>query len=472
MTAHENFNKLRDLLFTSSALDCAGGHVDWDERTQAAPGARDAKSLIRSVVSRMAHEAFVNDDVGNLLEQLGAEHEGLTSEQVMIIDWLRMCYARARALSPEFVARKVSVTSEATAVWERARKSNTWEEFREYLRVVIEVTREEAILYGADENDPDSLYTALLGSYEPGMTTGRVRELSTKICAWLKAFLEQIQQSTTQPNTALLEGNFPQSAQEMLCRALVTDIGYDFNCGHLTSTTHPFCTGLGPGDVRITTRYMNTKFSASVFGTLHEAGHAMYTQGISPSLNWMMPCGFLYSLGLHESQSRMWENMVGRSYAFWKFAFPMLRMAFPQFAKTELSEFVFAINAVRPSPIRVEADEVTYNLHIAFRVLLEIKLISGELSVEDLPEAFADMMEEYVGYRPKTLAEGVLQDVHWGSGLLGYYITYMLGNLAAAQQFSTFASKHDDYESMFGKGYFYELLEFLRENVHPFGFVK
>ena len=279
----------------------------------------------------------------------------------------------------------------------------------------------------------------------------------------------EIQHSRRRPNTALLHRSFPVEVQERFGREAAAAIGFDFARGRLDVTAHPFCATLGPHDCRITTRYDPQFFNSAFFGILHEAGHGIYEQGL-PAEHYGLPLGEAISLGIHESQSRLWENLVGRSRAFWTFFYPLAQQRFPAaLGNTACDEFYFAINDVRPSLVRVEADEVTYNLHILIRFELERALLDGDLQPSELPGAWNEKYRQYLGIAPPDDRTGVLQDVHWSAGLVGYFPTYALGNLYAAQFFAQAKADLGDLEDMLGRGEFRPLLDWLREKIHRHG---
>jgi carboxypeptidase Taq len=312
-------------------------------------------------------------------------------------------------------------------------------------------------------------YDALLDEYEPEELTANVAPVLAGLRAQLVPLAAEIQQSGRRPNVALLHGRFPIDVQESFGRRAAAAIGFDFARGRLDVTAHPFCTQLGPNDHRITTRYDERFLNAAFFGILHEAGHGVYEQGLPPG-QYGLPLGEAVSLGIHESQSRWWENFVGRSRAFWTHFYPLAQASYPEaLAGVPLDEFYFAVNEVRPSLIRVEADEATYNLHILVRFELEQALLEGDLNTADLPAAWNDMYRQQLGVLPANDQVGVLQDVHWSAGLIGYFPTYALGNLYAAQFFAQAESDMPDLGEQFARGEFHTLLGWLREKIHRHG---
>jgi carboxypeptidase Taq len=309
-----------------------------------------------------------------------------------------------------------------------------------------------------------------LPDYEPGLTTEQLRRIVDHLRKELVPFAHSLMEQPNKPDETLLQGHFPESSQRQLCLQILKAIGYDFNKGRLDTTAHPFTTSVGPDDVRVTTHFVIDKFAPALFATIHEGGHALYSQGKDALLKWLYLPRW-YSLGIHESQSRMWENIVGRSLPFWKFFYPKLQSVFPHYRNIALEDFYRAINTVKLSPIRIYADEVTYNLHIVLRFEIEEALLRGEIEVKDLPELWNTKMQEYLGIVPENDAKGVLQDVHWSLGYFGYFPTYMLGNLYAAQLFAAAKREITNLEDEIAKGNLKVLLEWLRAKIHRFGLI-
>jgi carboxypeptidase Taq len=330
---------------------------------------------------------------------------------------------------------------------------------------VVSLKRQEAqaIGYQAD------LYDALLDDYEPGSKTAEIRTLFANLRSELVPLAAAIAEAPRRPCVELLKREYPVELQRVFGETAASAIGFDFDRGRLDVTTHPFCEGIGPGDCRITTRYNRHFFNESFFGVLHEAGHGLYEQGLLKE-HFGTPMGRSVSLGLHESQSRMWENAVGRSRQFWQYFFPIAQHMFRgALSDVSLDDFHFAVNAVEPSFIRVEADEVTYNLHILIRFELEQSLLAGELSIDDVPCAWNEKYTKYLGITPRSDAEGCLQDIHWAAGLFGYFPTYTLGNVYAAQLFTAASRAIGDLAEQFADGRFGELLQWLRSAIHEQG---
>ncbi|MEM6315285.1 MAG: carboxypeptidase M32, partial [Planctomycetota bacterium] len=313
-------------------------------------------------------------------------------------------------------------------------------------------------------------YDALLEEYEPGATTAEVAGVLEGLRGPLVELVAAVQDSGKVVRHDILERRYPADTQAEFARFAAKAVGFDFDAGRIDVSAHPFCTGLNTGDTRITTRYDENFFGDAFFGTLHEAGHGMYEQGLPKAEHFSTPMGESVSLGIHESQSRMWENAVGRSASFWKWAYPLAQQRFPDaLGDVAESDFVGGANAIRPTLIRTESDETTYNLHILLRFELERALLSGDLDPKDLPGAWTEKMTKYLGVTAPSDADGCLQDVHWSAGLLGYFPTYTLGNLYAAQFFEQARADLGDLDEQFARGEFAPLLSWLRENIHQHG---
>ena len=334
------------------------------------------------------------------------------------------------------------------------------------MQKILPLQREIAECLGYEDHP----YDALLDLYEPGAKMTRLQEMFEELKAGLVPLIREISALSDRDRSRPLYGRFDEKKQEGFVRQVVSAFGYDWKRGRLDRAAHPFCISLGgPGDVRISTRFDPGWLSPALFATLHEAGHAMYEQGIDPAFS-RSPLSGGASMGVHESQSRLWENLVGRSRTFWSFYYPRLRETFPEaLGDTDLEAFYRAINEVKPSLIRVEADELTYNLHIVVRFELEISLIEEDLAVSEIPTAWNAKMEEYLGLAPSDDANGVLQDVHWAAGLFGYFPTYTIGNVLSAQFFERATKAHPEIPELIGRGEFGTLLGWLRENVYRHG---
>ncbi len=453
----------REIALLQSTLDV----LTWDEQTYLPPEAGPYRAEQIRHLAGLIHERRTDRAWGKELEQLAPwaqEHLPYSAEadnlRLLLRDWRRQS-----RLPQSLVEELAHTTSRAQQVWTQARPQNDYQSFAPWLQRVLELKRQQAQALGYQEHP----YDALLEDYEPECTTAQVRQVLLPLGEALRELLQRIVGSPQQPEPGVLRGRWPQDQQEKLGHLAAQQIGYDFRRGRLDVTAHPFCTRLGPHDVRITTRYDETYFPTAFFGILHEAGHGLYEQGL-PADQFGLPRGEAVSLGVHESQSRLWENHVGRSLGFWRYFFPEARELFaPQLDQVSLEQFHRAINRVAPSLIRVEADEVSYNLHILIRFELELELLEDNLPVDDLPEAWNQKYEHYLGIRPADVAQGVMQDIHWSAGLVGYFPTYSLGNLYAAQLMHAAQEELGDLEELWARGEFRPLLEWLRTQVHSHG---
>jgi carboxypeptidase Taq len=367
--------------------------------------------------------------------------------------------------SPAPGGRDGRVESLAQTAWIEAREKSQFSLFQPWLEKIVALKREQADCYGFKRER----YDALMDDYEPGETAERIARVFGDLAPRLADLVRRIQNAPRKPEPSILKRSFPVDRQRILGEMAASAFGFDFSQGRLDEVVHPFCTTIGPGDVRLTTRFNREFFNESFFGILHECGHGLYEQGL-PSEHFGTPLGETVSLGIHESQSRMWENFVGRSPAFWRFFFPRARGIFHEALRdVELNAFVHAVNEVRPSWIRVEADEVTYNLHIILRFEIEREMIAGRLEPKDVPPAWNARFAELFGLEVPDDRQGCLQDTHWAIGALGYFPTYCLGNLYAAQFFEQARKDLPGLEEGFTRGEFLPLLDWLRKNIHRHG---
>lgn len=451
-------------LFHSSA-----DALEWDERTGMPVAAGEYRaqqvSLLRSTAHRLRTDRNYGDALAALVDQCGQLDQH--GEQSATVRGLRRDFIRDSKLPVELVSKLSVATVRGQQIWDDARKQNSFQAFKPALSEMIALKREAGDRMA--EGTTRSTYEALLDEYEPQASVAELVPVFKDLKTRLTSLISEIRQAPNQPNVDLLKKSIPIASQQKFSQDLAQWVGFDFSRGRLDETSHPFCTTLGPNDCRILSRYEENWFPSGLYGTLHEAGHGMYEQGLRT--DWFgLPPGSYVSLGIHESQSRLWENQVGRSKPFWKWLHPKAVAAFPAgLSGTDLDEVYFAINHICPSLIRVEADEATYNLHILIRFELEQALISGELAVDDLPSAWNQQYQDCLGVEVPSDADGVLQDVHWSAGLFGYFPTYTLGNLAAAQLYDAATEQIDGLEEQISQGDFAPLLEWLRINVHQHG---
>ncbi len=462
----EAYEALKAHSTESALLRSTVAVLGWDQRTQVPPKGHPHRVEQVSFLARLGHNRAIDPHIGEWLAALeGSDlaRDPESIEAVNIREW-RRSYDRVTKLPEELAVEIARTAAEGQSVWERARPENDWHAFFPYLDRMVGLKRQEAQCLGY-ESEP---YDALLDGYEQAATTHRLRPVFEELSTALKSLMDRIRGgSRAVPGTG--RGiTFHRAAQEEFGREVASAIGYDFGGGRLDTSAHPFTTGIGPGDVRITTRYSEDDFGRSFFSIVHEAGHALYHQGL-PLEHWGTPFCRPVSLGINESQSRMWENMVARSEAFWRHFYPKAQERFEGLRGTPMHEFLGRMNEVCPSLIRTGADEVTYNLHIMMRFDLEVSLMNGDLSVQDLPDAWDQKSRSYLGVGPSNYSEGVMQDVHWSGGHIGYFPTYTLGNLYAAQFFARAAKEVPNMEDLFARGEFSPLLEWLRKNIHSQG---
>lgn len=457
---------LRKEQIQTAYLGALGNLAAWDQRTFLPPKGHGYRAEQLATLALIMHERSTNPRIGECLEILESSDmvaDKLSTEAINVREWRRENDRLTRI--PSSLAENLArATAEGETAWETAREKNAWEKFAPYLKRIVKLTKEKADAIGY-ESEP---YDALVEDYEMGETTESLLKLFGQLKRPLVELVARISKSDVQPNETILHRSYPLEAQEEFSYIVATRLGYAFNAGRLDESAHPFTIGIAPGDVRVTTRYNESYLPSALLGTIHEAGHGMYEQGLLED-HFGTPRGQTVSLGMHESQSRLYENFVGRSEPFWRWAFPIARKRFSSLSDVDFDEFLLALNAVKPSLIRVEADEVTYNLHIILRFEIEVALLRGDLSVSDLPEAWNEKMAAMFNLVPKTDADGVMQDVHWPAGLFGYFPTYSLGNLYAAQLFRTIQQKIPSLDADFESGDFSKLLEWLRKWVHEPG---
>lgn len=430
------------------------------------PKGAEHRSNQQALIARLAHERATNPRIGEALSACAASDlvKDADSDAAVNIREIRRSYDRATKLPGSLVEELARVSVLSHQAWAEARKDSDFAQFAPWLGKILELKRQEAACVGFKSN----AYDALLDEYEPDETSDNLVKVFESLRGLLVELVGRIASSGRKAPTEILKRPAPIAAQQQFGRAAAKAIGFDFDAGRIDVSIHPFCTDIGPGDVRITTRYDEKAFGDSLFSVLHESGHAMYEQGFLPQ-HAGTPLGQAISLGIHESQSRMWENLVGRSRAFWTHFLPKAREFFPTLKGVDDDTFHRAINATEPGFIRVDADECTYNLHVLLRFEIEQALLSGDLSLNELPSAWNEKMRKYLGITPPDDARGCLQDVHWSGGAIGYFATYTLGNLYAAQFFEQATSDLGNLDASFNKGDFAPLLSWLRKNIHQHG---
>ena len=455
--------KLVDLAQLKSAIAL----VNWDKDVCMPPKGSGPRAAMLSYLAGDLHDKVLSPDFRGLLDEARAAAAAgeLSPGQRAIVREVWRDVSREEKLPLEFVKELTQVTSEAYHVWMDARQKKEFRIFAPYLTKIVELKRREADLVGF-RNSP---YDALLDTFEPYATTPEIAAALGDLKNFLAPFLVKIKNSKVKPPREAIAGEFDVETQKAFCALAARQVGYDFDAGRLDVSAHPFSTSFHPLDSRITTRYCRSEFLQSISGVIHETGHALYEQGL-PAAQFGTPLGEAVSLGIHESQSRLWENLVGKGRPFWVYFYPLLQKEFPaQLRNVPLDTFYRAMNTVEPSFIRVEADEVTYNLHIVLRFEIERALIEGDIAVEDLPRIWNSKMKELLLLDVPDDSLGVLQDVHWSFGGIGYFPTYSLGNLYSAQFFAAARRALPALDAEMARGDFGSLLRWLRENIHSHG---
>ena len=462
------YSNLTRLLREAALISSCGSVLSWDEQTYMPKKGSAFRADQLGLLAGLAHERATAPQIGELLGELEKQSDlgEADSDRVVNVREARRTFDRQTKLPRRLVEELSRTTTLAQQAWVNAREDNRFTEFLPWLEKMIGLKREEAQAVGYGKGIP---YDALLDDYEPGMTAKEIERVFSPLRDELVKLVAAIHDAPRRPNVEILSRHYPKLPQAVLAEGASKAIGFDFESGRIDESAHPFCSGFGPGDCRLTTRYHDHHFNSAFFGVLHESGHGIYEQGL-PTENFGLGMGQADSLGIHESQSRMWENFVGRSRAFWEYMFPTAQIAFPTaLSNVSLDDFYFAINDVRPSLIRVEADEVTYNLHIMLRFEIEQHLVSGDLKPADVPAVWNEKVSSYFGLTVPSDAQGCLQDIHWSAGLLGYFPTYALGNMYAAQFFNAAARDLGDLNPQFARGQFRPLKQWLNEKIHRHG---
>jgi carboxypeptidase Taq len=438
--------------------------LSWDLETSMPPKALSFRAEQLAHFGVTKHKLFTAKSTGEWIA--ACEENGLIPESLEaanVREWRRQ-YDRATKIPPSLVEKFERTKTHARAAWKDARQKSEFKIFRPYLQKLVDLNRRRADSWGFTETP----YDALLTEFEPGARTAQVRNLFAELRAGLSPILSAARERSAANPKDILRGSYPVAAQQAFNRELAKAIGFDFEAGRIDTTTHPFCTTLGPADNRLTTRYNEYDFTQSLYGILHEAGHGLYEQGL-PAEHFGTPVGSAASLGIHESQSRLWENHVGRDPAFWERWHPVACGHFPELKRLTPAQIAAAVNRVSPSFIRVEADQVTYDFHIILRFEIEVRLIQGELTVRDVPGFWNEEFEKMLGLKVTRDSEGCLQDPHWSSGDIGYFPTYSLGNLNAAQLMHRVKLDHPSLNAELAAGNYTTLLKWLREKIHAHG---
>lgn len=464
-------DQIRQELLEANYLKSAEALLQWDQETYMPEGSGPARADQIAYLSGLIHEKLTGQNLRTALGELIDLESGelrtitLNEKETRLVKEAWKDFRKEASLPTEFVSELAKHASASQQAWVQARKEASFETFQPYLEKMVEMQKRKAeyLSFGG------SAYDTLMDLFEPGMTTEQADGLFKELRHRLVPLIKEIQEVKHRVSNSVLSKIYDVDAQWNFGVTILQAIGFDFNHGRQDKSAHPFTTGFHPTDVRTTTRLRENDLKSALLATLHEGGHALYNMGL-PAEEFGSPLGDYISLGIHESQSRMWENQVGLSIPFWTYAYPKLKAAFPEQLKdTDLEQFHAAMNKVRPSMIRVEADEATYNLHIMLRFEIEQLLINEDFPVAELPAIWNDKMEEYVGIRPKNDSEGVLQDVHWSFGAFGYFPTYTLGNLYSVQFYNQAKKDIPGLEDQYTHGKFNHLLDWLRTNIHSKG---
>jgi carboxypeptidase Taq len=462
----DKLKQLKTILAEVADLVYARYLLSWDQETYMPPAGAEARGQQIGTLSKLEHIKFTSDEVGKLLDELTPAVAQLPpdSDEARLIQVTRRKYQQKIRVPSELIVELAELTSVAFSAWKQARAENNFARFQPYLEKIVDNRRRYAELFAPY----DHIYDPLLDKYEPGMKTAQVQAIFNALRSQQVTLIQAIS-ARSQVDASFLYQPYDSQKQWDFGIEVITKFGYPWQRGRQDIAPHPFTTEMGLNDVRITTRILPEYVGSALFSTMHECGHALYNLGIDPALA-RTPLSELDSLALHESQSRMWENLVGRSLPFWEHFYPRLQEYFPsQLGNVDLKTFYKGINQVKPSLIRVEADEATYNLHIMLRLEIEIALIEGSLQVKDLPEAWNSRMQDYLGLTPPDDRDGVLQDVHWADGYIGYFSTYALGNLVSVQLWECINADIPDLPDQIRRGEFAILLGWLRDKIHRHG---
>jgi len=464
MGRKETYDNLIKEIGEVEIMSQIGSLLSWDQEVMMPENGGALRAEQLAWVSKAIHEKITDQKIGDMLDKLESEtdHDEIQDANIRLI---REQYNKATKKPSWFVEELARHNSKSLKSWQKARAEDDFSIFRDDLKKMIDFNRQLADFLGWEDNR----YDALLDIYETGLTVKQVDPLFEGLRNSLVPLVKSVMEKGKQENDDWIDGNvFPIESQENISQYVAKALGFNFDAGRRDKSTHPFCGGPNPDDVRWTTRYDESEPFGSLYGSMHEVGHALYEQGRPRDLD-LQPAGHAVSLGIHESQSRLWENQIGRSLEFCEWVLPLWKKEFPHMSETTIDQFWRAVNRTEPSLIRVEADEATYNLHIMIRYEIEKKLINGDLEVDDLPNAWNDAYETYLGIRSPNNSLGVLQDVHWSMGAFGYFPTYTLGNLYAAQLLEAARKDLTELEEQIRQGDFNHLLTWMRKHIHARG---
>lgn len=460
----KKLNNLRDYLKKIEYINSSIALIQWDSMVNMPKKAVEYRSEMLGYLSGESYKLSTSEEIKGYIEYFKDKNE-LDDVNKAIIDNIKREYEATKKI-PENEYREYTIAAAlSSAAWEEAKEKSDFKIFEPHLKKMVEFNKRFVEYWGYEGNK----YNALLDKYEPGITTDKVDELFGKLKEAILILLNKIKKSGYVPNTKFFSEKFSKQSQESFAKKILDAMEYDYvEAGRIDESMHPFTTNFGNKDVRITTHYYENDFRSALFSFIHEAGHAIYEQDIPDELEGSL-LGTGASMGIHESQSRFYENIIGRSKEFWIYFYRIAKEMFPQFDGVSLDEFYAAINYVEPSLIRTEADELTYSLHVIIRYEIEKQLINGEISVEELPKIWNEKYMEYLGVEPKTDAEGVLQDMHWSDGSFGYFPSYALGNLYGAQILEVMKKDISNLYEEISNGNLSIIHKWLKENVHKYG---
>ncbi|EHS57347.1 carboxypeptidase M32 [Paenibacillus sp. Aloe-11] len=463
----DQLTALKELSHKISSYGEAVGLLHWDLRTGAPRKGVDIRSETLGILSTEMFKLMISDEMGQLLQFFAAADklEQLEDNDRRLVEECRKNYDLNRSVPADRYREYSTLAAQAESKWEEAKEHSDFAGFEPYLSKIVDMKREFIGYWGIKDTE----YDTLLDQYEPGMTVEKLDAVFDRLKKRLVPLLSKIQASPNQPDKSFLDGVFDVKQQEKFSLFILRQMGYDFDAGRLDESVHPFATGLNPGDVRITTHYLQDEVTSAIFSSLHEGGHALYEQNIAPELAGSLLSGGT-SMGIHESQSRLWENKIGRSRAFWDRYYDDLQKHFPErLAKVTAEQFHRAVNRVENSLIRIEADELAYNLHIIIRYEIEKMLFNEKLDVKRLPEVWNAKYKEYLGLVPPNDGLGVLQDVHWSGGDFGYFASYSLGNMYAAQILATLRKELPNLDELIAAGELEPIKQWLTERIYRYG---
>ncbi len=463
----QKYTELKIRMQEITDLMKAAAVLRWDRQTRMPPGGVAARTRQTATLQRLIHERYTSDEMGELLETLDewSQTQDADSDERGLVRLAQREYQRRRAVPASLVAEQAKASGAANTAWIKARAENDFASFIPHLEKMFALCRQYAACFPHVAHP----YDALLDQFEPGMTTATISRVFNEVKGPQSQLLRAITESGVQVDDSLLHQHYPHDAQLAAALEAAQILGFDLQRGRLDLTTHPFASSFSVNDARITTRVDENFLNTCLFATLHETGHALYELGVAPRLEGL-PLARGTSSGIHESQSRLFENLIGRSRPFSRHLFPILQQRFPaQLGSANLETYYRAINKVQPSLIRIEADEVSYNLHIILRFEIELGVLNGDIAIQDLPEAWNAKFQEYLGLTPPNNTLGVLQDIHWSWGLIGHFTSYALGNIISAQWWARMAADLPDRDAQMAQGNITPLREWLITHIHQHG---